>query len=465
MRSFVWTLFPALALAVPAAKRADASPTLMTFTYAGELVTATYYGTSVTADAACPTQTFTYAGATITVPYEGPGTPQSCLAAAPCPTQTFTYNGVGITIPYTGPGTPQSCLTSNGASPTSQVVTSQTNPASIPVQTSEPASVSTTPATIATTPVVTSETNLPTSTTSVSSATSASTAVSTSSGVPKGFNYGSAGMTESIYETQFNLARNLVGTSGFTSARLYTSIQDGTTNGIISAIPAAIATKTHLLLGLFYPNVDNEIAALTAAIQEYGSDLADLVLGISVGSEDLYRDSVLGQKAGEGTGASPAELVSFIQATRNAIAGTVLAGKPVGHVDTWNDWTNSSNVAVITASDFIGMDAYPYYQTTNANSITNGQSLLEQAYEATVDVAQGKPVWITETGWPVSGPVEAQATASIANAETYWQQVGCGFAFDKIPTFWYDLVDGGAVPSFGVTAGTTTPLYNLGCSP
>jgi len=245
---------------------------------------------------------------------------------------------------------------------------------------------------------------------------------------------------------------------------LYTSIQDGTTNGIISAIPAAIATQTYLLLGLFYPNVDNELAALTAAIEQYGTDFADLVLGISVGSEDLYRDSVLGIGANEGAGASPDELVSFIQATRNAIAGTVLSDKLVGHVDTWNSWTNSSNAAVITASDFIGMDAYPYYQTTDDNVISNGQSLFETAYQATVGVAGGKPVWITETGWPVTGPTEAGAVASTANAETYWQQVGCGFAFDKIPTFWYDLVDEGASPSFGVTDGTTTPLYDLSCS-
>jgi glucan endo-1,3-beta-D-glucosidase len=271
-------------------------------------------------------------------------------------------------------------------------------------------------------------------------------------------------MTQSIYETQFNLARGLVGASGFTSARLYTGIQDGTTNGVISAIPAAIATNTSLLLGLFYPNVDNEIAALKSAIDQYGTQLADLVLGISVGSEDLYRDSPDGIASKEGTGATPDQLVSFIQATRNAISGTALSGKMVGHVDTWNAWTNGSNAAVIAAVDFLGTDAYPYYQTTYANAISNGQSLFEAAYQATVDVAGGKPVWITETGWPVSGDTEAAAVPSTANAETYWQQVGCGFAFDKIPTFWYDLVDEGASPSFGVTGGSTTPLYDLSCS-
>lgn len=73
MRSFVLgALFPALALAAPA-KRDDAFPTLITFTFAGELVTATYYGTATAADASCPTQTFTYDGTVITEPYTGPG--------------------------------------------------------------------------------------------------------------------------------------------------------------------------------------------------------------------------------------------------------------------------------------------------------------------------------------------------------------------------------------------------------
>ncbi|TVY78581.1 putative glucan endo-1,3-beta-glucosidase eglC [Lachnellula suecica] len=474
MQSFLLgALLPAIAWAAPAVKRDDAaaSPTLITFTYAGELVTATYYGTATTAATSCPTETFTYEGAVITVPYTGPGTPQSCLtadttAAAPCPTETFTYEGAVITVPYTGPGTPQSCLTSGESITTSASQVDSSSPgvvASTPVQTSEAATATSSAATESVPAISESASSTPaTSASSVSSSSSSSTASSTA--IPKGFNYGSTGMTQSIYETQFTLAQNLVGTSGFTSARLYTGIQDGTTADPIEAIPAAIATKTYLLLGLFYTNPVDEITALKAAIEEYGSDLADLVLGISVGSEDLYRDSVDGMLAGEGTGASPDELVAFIAQTRDAIAGTVLADKLVGHVDTWNSWTNSSNAAVVTAVDFLGTDAYPYYQTTYSNAIANGQSLFEQAYEATVGIAGGKAVWITETGWPVSGPTENDAVASTANAETYWQAVGCGFAFDKIPTFWYDLVDEGASPSFGVTDGSTTPLYTLACS-
>lgn len=82
-------------------------------------------------------------------------------------------------------------------------------------------------------------------------------------------------------------------------------------------------------------------------------------------------------------------------------------------------------------------------------------------------VAQGKPVWITETGWPVSGPTEAQAVASAANARAFWEAVGCNTLFDKINTWWFQLDDYPTtpIPAFGVvgTAISTTPLYDLSC--
>lgn len=316
-------LLVGLAYAVPAP-----SPTLMTFTYLGSTITATYYPDATPA------------------------------ANLPCPTQTFTYNGAVITAPYTGPGTPRSCL--NAPAPAAS-----TSP---PKQSS---------------PQQPSTSNSP---------------PSSSHAIPKGFNYGSAGMTLQSFQKQFDIARSLQGTSGFTSARLYTMIQDGTTNTIISAIPAAIATNTKLLIGVYYPNIVNELIALKAAIQKYGSAFTNLVVAISVGSEDLYRNSPTGIENHSNPGANPADIVAYIQATRQAIAGTALAGTMVGHVDTWTAFVNGSNKAVITASDFLGMDAYPYYQNTQQNDISQGASLFKSAYQATVAVSQGKPVWITETG-------------------------------------------------------------------
>ncbi|KIX96100.1 uncharacterized protein Z520_08355 [Fonsecaea multimorphosa CBS 102226] len=283
----------------------------------------------------------------------------------------------------------------------------------------------------------------------------------------KGFNYGSTGNDQSSFEGQFNSAKAL----GFTSARLYTMIQDGTTNTPISAIPAAIDTGTSLLLGLWASAGDadfaNELAALNAAITQYGTAFTDLIAGISVGSEDIYRITPIGIENNSGAGVGPATIINYINQVRSAIAGTSAAGKPVGHVDTYNVWTNSSQNDLIGACDFLGVDAYPWYETTKANSIDNANATFWGDYDDTTAAAQGKPVWITETGWPVSGANSNEAVASVQNAQTYYDEVGCTAFGEGINTWWYILQDTGASPSFGVVgAGSpppTTPLYSLSC--
>lgn len=136
-------------------------------------------------------------------------------------------------------------------------------------------------------------------------------------------------------------------------------------------------------------------------------------------------------------------------------------------MDTWNDWVNGSNSAVIQAVDWLGVDAYPYFQTSMANGIDNGPQLFFDAYDATVGAAGGKDVWITETGWPVSGPVSGQAEASVENARFFWEKVACP-SIGKINTYWYTLQDSFPTtpsPSFGVVGTTlsTTPLFDLSC--
>lgn len=299
--------------------------------------------------------------------------------------------------------------------------------------------------------------------------------ITTAAAQYKGFNYGNTlttGAPKSLadFTSEFNLAKNLVGASGFTSARLYTMIQGGTTNTPIAAIQAAIDTKTTLLLGLWasagQASFDNEVAALKAAIAQYGTAFTDLIVGISVGSEDLYRNSPTGIINKSGYGADPAVLVSYIEQVRSAIAGTPASGASIGHVDTWTAFVNGSNSAVVDAVDWLGFDGYPYFQNTQANGIANAKALFDESVAATKGAAKGKPVWITETGWPVSGPTENEAVASVENAKAYWDEVGCPL-FGNTNTWWYTLQD--AVPdtpspSFGIVAGgSSTPLFDLTC--
>jgi glucan endo-1,3-beta-D-glucosidase len=213
---------------------------------------------------------------------------------------------------------------------------------------------------------------------------------------------------------------------------------------------------------------NNELAALQNTIDQYCGKLDGLVAGISVGSEDLYRITPTGIANGENPGAGPDVLANYISEVRNKIRGTCLSDAPIGHVDTWTAWVNGSNSAVIEAVDWLGMDAYPYFETTKSNAIASGQGLFQDALGVTKNAGGGKEVWITETGWPVSGKESGQAIASTKNARTYWTEVGCPL-FGSTNVWWYTLQDSAPTtpnPSFGVIGSklTETPLYDLSCS-
>lgn len=167
----------------------------------------------------------------------------------------------------------------------------------------------------------------------------------------RGFNYGALYADNrarmlSDWEADFRAAQELPGVGAFTSARLFTMVQGYSQSDIISALPAAVATNTSLLLGLWCSGGDaafqNEITALRAAVQQYGEQLQGKILGISIGSEDLYRISPTGIENESGPGAGPQQLVNYVSQAREAIQGTawadVVSNNPIDmtsdHTDT-----------------------------------------------------------------------------------------------------------------------------------
>ncbi|EGY16021.1 glucan endo-1 like protein [Verticillium longisporum] len=291
-----------------------------------------------------------------------------------------------------------------------------------------------------------------------------------------GFNSGatkadSKAKVESDFENEFKTAQGLRGSPGlFNSVRLYTMIQAGTTNTPISAFQAALNTNTTMLLGIWCSgtnSIDQEIAAMNSAIEQYGQRFADLVLAISVGSEDMYRLSESGVANNAGLGQGPDTIVRFIREVRSAINGTILGNKPIGHVDSWSAWANSSNTDVIDEVDWIGTDVYTYYEADRGNAFSNTTAVFDDIYNQTFTFAGNKPVWVTETGYPVSGPTTGEAIASVSNAAQYWQLIGCDRLFGRVNTWWYNIRDSNPAitEKFGITDNLkTTARFNLTCA-
>jgi len=291
-----------------------------------------------------------------------------------------------------------------------------------------------------------------------------------------GFNAGAttdtgAAKTQEDFEKEFKTAKGLQGAPGkFNTIRLYTNIQAGTEQDPkpIAAFAAAVATDTKLLLGVWASgttSIDGELNALTAAIKEHGTKLTDLIVGISVGSEDLYRVSEPGIRNKSGVGNSAEQIVKFIKDVRSKLADTPLSKIKVTHVDTWTAWVNVSNKAVIDNVDFLSVNAFPYYEVERNNSLDNAANLLSSALSATEGVAGSKDVWITETGWAYSGKTYGAADATVDNAGKYWKEVGCAL-FGKKNVFWYTLRDANPANDvkFAITDNLSTkPRYDLSC--
>ncbi|KAF4587316.1 glycoside hydrolase family 17 protein [Ophiocordyceps camponoti-floridani] len=300
----------------------------------------------------------------------------------------------------------------------------------------------------------------------------------------RGFNYGalkgSSPKVQADFENEFKAARELPGTNGsYTSARLYTMVQGGTTNEPISAIQAALDTNTSMLLGIWASAGDaafaNEMEALRKTTSKYcGVFKSGDVVGISIGSEDLYRETPTGKQNGENPGASPDTLVRYIKQTREVVKGTCLEKTPLGHVDTWTAYANSSNEAVFVELDWLGVDEYPFYEFQKPNAIGQAKGLYYDALrqvQAVIDKGGKKQeIWITEMGWPVSGATSGQAVASSENAEQYYKTVACP-EFAARNVWYFTLQDGDSQnkpnPSFGVVEDVLQrplkPLFDLSC--
>lgn len=226
----------------------------------------------------------------------------------------------------------------------------------------------------------------------------------------QGFNYGSTDADGSCrtyddFLSFFKEAKTLADTNGrFSAARLYTSVQCGTASNPISAYQAAIDTDTKILVGLWASagrdNYQNELYALLGAAKTLGTAFTDRIIGISVGSEDLYRNSDQGKLNEAGVGATGTEIEGYIGWLRDWVKGTLLEGKPIGHVDTWSAWVLPDSAGVIGAVDFLGHNGFPYFETTKPNAIDKAHDNFFDSVQQTEAVAKGKPVWVTETGWP-----------------------------------------------------------------
>jgi len=139
-----------------------------------------------------------------------------------------------------------------------------------------------------------------------------------------------------------------------------------------------------------------------------------------VGNETLMRGEL-----------SEEELLAYINRVKKALPGI-----PVGYVDAYYQFEKRSKL--IDACDVILVNCYPFWEGCN---IDQSSIYLKQMYAVTQQFAKGKPVIITETGWPNKGDSLQSAKPTENNAMKYFIDSSNWAQKNEIPLFYFSSFD------------------------
>ncbi|XBW36920.1 hypothetical protein QEN19_002499 [Hanseniaspora menglaensis] len=187
---------------------------------------------------------------------------------------------------------------------------------------------------------------------------------------------------------------------------------------------------------------DAHYAAEKAALSTYLPTISkDSVAGFSVGSEALYRGDL-----------TPSALADKINDIRSLISdisdkdGNSYSGTKVGTVDSWNLWVNGTNAPAIEASDYVMINAFPFWQYQTAAN--QSHSLVDDVMQALKSIQSIKGdddfyVSIGETGAPTGGYALTtdQAPNTVDNAESLFQEGICTLLAYGIDVNMFELQD------------------------
>jgi glucan 1,3-beta-glucosidase len=159
---------------------------------------------------------------------------------------------------------------------------------------------------------------------------------------------------------------------------------------------------------------EKEIAGL---IELAKNGLVDIA---AVGNEVLYRKDLTEE-----------ELLGFMNQVKNEIPGI-----PVGYVDAYYEFTNHPKITEIC--DVILCNCYPFWEGC---PFEHSLDYMKKMYFQAKDAANGKPVLITETGWPSQGENLRGAFPSEKSARDYFINTQLWSANDNIPIFYFSSFD------------------------
>ena len=159
---------------------------------------------------------------------------------------------------------------------------------------------------------------------------------------------------------------------------------------------------------------EKEIESLIKLMKEGLVDMA------AVGNEVLFRGDQ-----------DESVLINYIQKVKQHTSGV-----PVGCVDIYGEFIKHPKLVQVCDKLFI--NGYPFWEGAR---IEHAGVYLQEMYRRVKEVANGKEVIVTETGWPSNGQLVGEAVPSKINMMQYYLEVQLWAAKANIKLFYFASFD------------------------
>lgn len=144
--------------------------------------------------------------------------------------------------------------------------------------------------------------------------------------------------------------------------------------------------------------------------------------GIIIGSENLLRQEL-----------SMEQLMSYLRYARAELGGLPIQ---IGYADSHD--MLKKHPEIIQAVDVVYVNFYPYWE---GYSIGDSIAALDRAYRDLLLISGGKPVIISETGWPSCGGVVGKAVPSPQNSAQYLREFMAWANLNRVHYFYFSAFD------------------------
>ncbi len=185
--------------------------------------------------------------------------------------------------------------------------------------------------------------------------------------------------------------------------------------GLKTAVGAWIDEETEAGLA----ENQRQVACLCEEIAKGNVDLA------IVGSEALLREDV-----------STDAILGYLAQVKDCVAASDHPDTPVTYADVYG--VLLANQAVLDASDVVFANLYPYWEGV---AVDQAVAYVNTWYQMLEAAAPGKPVWVSESGWPDCGETLNDAVPTPENAGDYFVDFVSWAEENEVPYLWFSAVN------------------------